>query len=131
MEINKGVDGSIWWPEMGDFNSFDEAAEYICQVIKHKNLPDKILRDIKNDLFLMANGDIKQVGFPMLPRYLGVYHTDLLPELIKSYVSRYSVDDFMERLIIKRKPKPNFFKTLFKKTKEHDDYELFVRAKKL
>ena len=85
----------IKWDE--NFKTLDDVVEYVHQIIIDENYSDRSLDDIKNDFNLMTKGNIDflgecggSVGEYMILRYLGVYDTNLLPELIRSYAVRES-----------------------------------------
>jgi len=72
------------------FKNVDDIAGTIHQAIMSMSLPSRSITNIKNDFHLMLGGYINDfkdndiIGV-MIARYLGVYHTDLLPELIRCY----------------------------------------------
>ena len=74
-------------PEMGDFTNFDEAAQYLYDIMIEDKLPARPIEAIKQDLIQMTNEDISKVGFPLIPRYLGIY---LSPEWFLRMVEGYA-----------------------------------------
>lgn len=85
----------IMYPQMGDFNNFDEAAKFIYDVIAEEKLEEIPLEIIKRDLLLMTNGNIEAVGFPLIPRYIGTYGSEGYGKWLKQLIWWYNGNKYI------------------------------------